>query len=198
MRQVELARALARRAPRLDQPSVRGEAVHPGVAVAVGHIDVAVRVTDHLGRVVERPGRALGEPVGNAAGIGVDAALTELHQRFAVEGEGLGDRVGAVGRVDRVADDLQPVRVGDLAAAPGAEIFAVAVEHHDRRIPALEHVDVVLRIGRHPADQPERFAVGRFEEIGDQLVGVFARADLCHCRFLHNEMRQRPRGHRSP
>ena len=44
VRQVELALAMARRAPRLDEPAVARKAVHAGVAVAVGHIDVAVGV----------------------------------------------------------------------------------------------------------------------------------------------------------
>src|SRR5262249_24321018 len=74
----------------------------------------------------------------------------------------------------------QTVRVRDLAAAPGAQIFALAVEDHHRGILALEHVNAILRIGRHPADQPERLSVGQFEEIADLLVGVFARPDLCH------------------
>src|SRR5258707_14536355 len=76
VRQVELALALTRRAPRGDKPAVAGEAVHAGVAVAVGHIDVAVGVGHHLGRVVERPGGAFRQPVGpDLAGIGMLAAL---------------------------------------------------------------------------------------------------------------------------
>jgi hypothetical protein len=39
----------------------------------------------------------------------------------------------------------------------------------------------VLRIGRHPADQPERLSLGQFEKIADQLIGVFAGANLRHC-----------------
>src|SRR5437763_1329877 len=42
VRQMELARAVARRAPRGFELAVRGEAVHAGVAVAVGHVDVAI------------------------------------------------------------------------------------------------------------------------------------------------------------
>src|ERR1700751_5776269 len=37
VRQVKLAFALARRAPRFDKPAVAREAVHAGVAVAVGY-----------------------------------------------------------------------------------------------------------------------------------------------------------------
>ena len=71
VRQVELALAIARRAPRFDEPAVARKAVHAGVAVAVGHVDVAVGVGHHLGRVIERPRRALREPVGDIAGIGM-------------------------------------------------------------------------------------------------------------------------------
>src|SRR5712671_1757993 len=42
VRQVELALAMARRAPRLDEPAVARKAVHAGVAVAVGHVNIAV------------------------------------------------------------------------------------------------------------------------------------------------------------
>src|SRR5580700_10956096 len=180
VRQVELALAMARRAPRLDQPSVAGEAVHAGVAVAVGHVNVAVGVADHLGRVIERPRCAFRQPVGNVAGVGMDAALAERQQRLAVQGERLRHRVAAIGGVDDVVDDFQPVRVGDLAAAPRAQVLAFAVEHHHRRILALEYVDAVLRVGRHPADHPELFSRRQFGKIVDHLVGIFARANLCH------------------
>ena len=113
----------------------------------------------------------------------MNAALAELQKGFAVQRERFRDRVGAVGGVDGVADDLEPVRVGDLARTPGAQVFAIAIEHHDRRVLALEDIDAVVIIGRHPADQPERLSVGQFQEIADQLVGVFACAKLCHRRL---------------
>src|SRR6266851_7374836 len=77
VRQVELALGLARRAPRLDEPAVARKAVHAGVAVAVGHVDVAVGVGNHLGGVIERPRRALRQPAGYVAGVGMHAALAE-------------------------------------------------------------------------------------------------------------------------
>src|SRR5580700_7063815 len=55
VRQMELALAFARCAPRLDEPAVSGKAVHAGVAIAVGHVDVTVGVSHHLGRVIEWP-----------------------------------------------------------------------------------------------------------------------------------------------
>jgi hypothetical protein len=109
------------------------------------------------------------------------AALAQLQEGLAVQGKRLRDRVGAIGRVDDVVDDFQTMRVGDRAAAPGAQVLALAVEDQHRGILALEYVNAVLRICRHPANQAERLSGGQFEEIADQLVGVFARADLCHC-----------------
>ena len=49
---------------------------------------------------------------------------------FAVRGEGLRDRVGAIDDGDDGIDDFQPVRVGDPAAAPGGEVVAGAIEDH--------------------------------------------------------------------
>src|SRR3984893_8151929 len=181
VRQVGLAPPMAPRAPRLDEPSVARKAVHAGVAVAVGHVNVAVGVGDHFCRVIERPRRALRQPVGDMAGIGMDAALTELQEGLAVQGERFRDRVGAIGGVDNIVDDFQTMRIGDRAAAPGAQVLPLPVEYHHRGILALEYVNPILRIGRHPADQPEGLPGGQFEEIGYQLIGIGARANLCHC-----------------
>src|SRR5262245_55938877 len=38
VRQMKLTRAMARRAPRGDEPAVASEAVHASIAVAVGHV----------------------------------------------------------------------------------------------------------------------------------------------------------------
>src|SRR5437764_14692726 len=46
VRQMELARALARLAPGGNEAPARGEAVHAGVAIAVGHIEIAIGVGD--------------------------------------------------------------------------------------------------------------------------------------------------------
>src|SRR6266481_4080236 len=69
VRQVELALGVARRAPRFDEPAALRKAVDAGVAVAVGHINVAVGVGQHLGGVIERPRRALRQPVGDIASV---------------------------------------------------------------------------------------------------------------------------------
>ena len=95
--------------------------------------------------MIERSRRAFREPGRpGAAGVGVHAALAEFQQWFAIQRERLRDRVGAIGGVDNVVDDLQAMRVRDLAAAPGAEVLPVAIEHHDRGVLALEDVDAVL------------------------------------------------------
>src|ERR1019366_1529813 len=67
VRQMELALGVARRAPRRDEPAVAREAVDAGVAVAVGHVNVAVGVGDHVGGVIERASRANREPGGPGA-----------------------------------------------------------------------------------------------------------------------------------
>ncbi len=51
-------------------------------------------------------------------------------------------------------------------------LSGLAVEHDDGRVAALEHIDAVLVVGRDPADQAERLAVRRFEEIADNVVFV--------------------------
>jgi hypothetical protein len=137
----------------------------------------------HLGRMVERAGRALDEPVRDLAGIRMLTGGTERQLDLAVERERFRDRVRAIGRVDGVADDFEAVRVGHIPRPPRGEMPAVAVEDDDRRVPPLKHIDAVLIVGRDPADEPERLAVGRFDEIADDLVGVFASTDLCHCRL---------------
>src|ERR1700720_289436 len=111
------------------------------------------------------------------------AARAELQQYLAVQGKRLRDRVGAIGGVDDVTDDFQTVRVGDLTAAPRTQVLALAVEHYDRRVLALKYVNAVLRIGRHPADQPEGLSRWQFAKTPDQLIGVFAGANLGLCCF---------------
>ena len=108
------------------------------------------------------------------------AALAEFQQGLAVQRERLRDRAGTIGGVDDVVDDFQPVGISDLAGAPGTQVFSLPVEYHHRRILALEYVDAILRIGCHPADQPEFFSIRQFEKIANQLVGMFGSSNLCH------------------
>jgi hypothetical protein len=94
VRQMELSLGMARRAPGRDELAVACEAVHAGIAVAVGYINVAIRVGDHFGGVVERPGGAFCQPWrAGAAGVGMNAALAQFEQGLAVKSERLRDRV---------------------------------------------------------------------------------------------------------
>ena len=135
-----------------------GEVTDPHGLKIVGDVVYTTARSDSVAKSFTLDGKPqleLGQPIGDMASVGVDAALAELQQGLAVQGERLRDRVGAIGRVDHVTDDLQAVRVGDLAAAPGTQIFPLAVEDHNGGILALEHINAVPPIGRYPADQPE-------------------------------------------
>src|SRR5690242_6890275 len=63
VRQMELAHAISRLAPRVEEAAVAREAMHAGVAVAVGYIKITVRMPDHLGGVIERPRGTLRQPI---------------------------------------------------------------------------------------------------------------------------------------
>ena len=92
------------------------------------------------------------------------AALAEFQEGFAVQRERLRDRAGAIGGVDDIIDDFQPVRVGDLACTPGAQVVSIAIEHHHGGISALEDIDTVLQIGGHPTDQAKFFPSGNLRK----------------------------------
>src|SRR5439155_11311284 len=81
-------------------------------------------------------------------------------------------------------DDGDAVGIGDRATAPRAQIAAVAVEHDDRWILALEGVDAVARVGRHRADRTERPARGQLRARLHHLVLVAAAADGRHGLLL--------------
>jgi len=131
--------------------------------------------------MIERPRRALRQPGGaHAARIGMGARRPKRQQGLAIERERLRDRIGAIRRIDDIPDDLQAVRVLDRTAAPGAEVFPLAIEDDHRRILALEDINAVLRVRRHPANQSEPLTVRHFEEVADQLIGMSARANSCH------------------
>jgi hypothetical protein len=118
----------------------------------------------------------------HVAGVGMHAALAEHHQRPPIERKRHRDRVGPIGGVGHVIDDFQSVRFLHRADAPAAEVVAVAVEHHHRRILALKHIDTILRIGRHAADHAKGLALGHLGPVADQFVGIVAAAEFCHVR----------------
>jgi hypothetical protein len=117
---MELVRlGLARLAPRRDQMPGGGEAMDPGIAVAVGHVEVARRRRDHLGRIVERAGRAGNQLAGALTpGVGVRTPLAQHLERLAVQGVGEADRIVPVGEVHHVLGDVDAMRIGERPDAP--------------------------------------------------------------------------------
>ncbi len=89
-------------------------------------------------------------------------------------------------RVDRITDDLQPMRVGGyVPGPPRAEMLAVAVEHDNRRITPLKNVDAILIVGRDPADESQTaHAVGRFDKIAGLPRRCIFREPSCAIVFF--------------
>src|SRR5438034_3802637 len=182
VREMELAGLhLAGRAPRRQQAALGLEAMDAAVAVAVRDVQVARRRRHHLGRLVERPGRARRKlDVLRGAGVGGLTALAQDHQRLAVQRELQRHVVVTIGEIDDVVVDGDPVRIGDGAAAPRSQVVAVAVEHDDGRILSLERVDAVLGISGDGADRAERPPGGQRGPRLVYLVAVAAAPDGRH------------------
>jgi len=76
-----------------------------------------------------------------------------------------------IGQKHRViGHHVDAMRTRILALAPRAQEFAGAVEHHDRVLAAVEHVDIVVAVDTDPADFLEGPAVGQFRPIGNDTV----------------------------
>src|SRR3954468_22935390 len=83
-----------------------------------------------------------------------------------------------VGQVYRlVRANVDAVGAWILTLAPGTQEIAIAVEHHHRVIPAVEHVHVVVRIDPDRADLLERPAVRQLRPLLDYPVSEVAAAD---------------------
>ncbi len=185
MRQVQLPGFLAWRTPGHLQLSVRGEAMHPAVAIAVGHIDIAIGVGHHFGGVVERRAGTLHQPIlCHDTGIGVHAAPTELHQRLPFEGERNANGIGTIGGVADVIYYLEAMRLLHRTSAPSAEVIALAVKDDDRRILALKHIHAILRVGRDPTHDAERLSGRHLGPIGNSFVSVITATRCCHVVLL--------------
>ena len=180
VRQVELAGAGAGLAPGLDELASGGEAVDAAVAIAVTDVDFAVGCNGDVGGVVERAGGLLeGAVVGvGHAGVGGLVTGAEGHQQFTLEAEllhGVADIVGEEHVV--VGVDVDAVRTGELAIAPGADEVAVGIEDDQGFIAAIENVDAVLRIGGDAGDVDVVVSAGHLAEAGDGAVLEIAFAD---------------------
>ena len=170
--EVELARIGAGLAPALDQLSVRRVLVHAGIAVAVRHVDLALRRQRRVGAAVERLAAH------ERRGLARDA---DGEQHLAV-GRALAHRVVAVvGAVEIVVGvDVQAVRAREQPLAPALDEAAVAVQHHHRVLAAIEHVDAVLAVDRDRADVGQIPAVGQLRPVFDHAIAMLARAQNRH------------------
>ena len=81
--------------------------MNAGVAVTVRHVDVAIGVGQHLGRVIKRFGGALDEPVGDIAGVEWTPRLPNSINGSPSKVNDFATEIGAIGGVDGVADDFQ-------------------------------------------------------------------------------------------
>src|SRR5215475_8302902 len=156
VRQVELAGCgLAWLAPGVDELAVARKAVHPGVAVAIGDVEITGGARHELGGIVKGPSRPRHQVAGLfTASVRMHATLPDHLQGLAIQGEGHSDGVRPIGDIDDVVDNGHPVRVGDGTDPPAVEIIALAVEDHDWRVLTLKDIDAILGIRRHGADYP--------------------------------------------
>ena len=152
VRQVELARARARLAPREQMRPVGGELVHARVAVAVGDEHLTRRRQGDVRGQVERAAAVRDAPVGRRAevlgvhpGVGAMAAGTEGPQQLAVGGEEHHLPVIAVDQPEVVVGvGADRVRKREQPGAPAREVVAVAVEDdHGMVGSAVEAVDPI-------------------------------------------------------
>src|SRR6188508_2726204 len=108
--------------------------------------------------------------------------------------------VAAVGGIDVTVDpDRDAMREREVMLAvylaPRVEEVPIAVEDHHRMLPAVEHVDVVIRVDGDIRDLDERPALRALEEAFDDLVAV--PSDLaCHQSSPIDTRRETERCHR--
>src|SRR5215510_2855747 len=182
MGQVELIRLrLPRLTPRHEQPTIGGKAMHPGVTIAVGHVQVTRRGWHHLCGIVEGASGTGHERAGTlAAGIGMHTALPQYLERFSVQGIGETHGILPVGQIHDVVGNVDTMRIGEGANTPAAQVGAVPVKDHHWRLFALEDIDSVLRIGSDSAGIAERLSRGQLCPVFDEFIPIFARAHGCH------------------
>ncbi len=166
---VELARVGAGAAPRHQQFAVGRVFVHPGVAIAVGDVDLAFRRQCGVGTAVERFAAHIGRRLPGYA---------ELQQHFAVERALPHEMAAIIGQIDRIVrPHMDAVRPRILPLAPGAQKAPFAVEHHDRVLAAIEDIDIVLVVDPDRADLLERPTIRQLRPILDDTVFEIASAN---------------------
>ena len=166
VRRVELAWLRTLLAPRLHERPIAPEPHHSRVAVAIGNVEVAIRMK----RDVRRPEEQL-------LGFAGLPRRSQRHLQLA-RPRPLPDRVISV--VDRphvaLRIDPDPVRITHLSPSPRAHILALRVEHDHRirDLAAMKHVDQAVGIHRHRRHASE-LPAGLDRR---QIVRLLAKPDL--------------------
>ena len=165
VRQIELPWAAAWRAPRVFELPGGGKLMHAAIAVAVGHIEVALRANGDIGGAVEgaaspRDGHEVPAVI---AGVRRRVHDSERHEQLALRRE-LPDGMVAVIRAEDRAVGADGDAVGasrKLTLAPRAQKVAVLIVHEDRVVPTADEVHAVLTVHRHARHVPVRIPCGQ-------------------------------------
>ena len=85
--------------------------------------------------------------------LGRLSGYTDLEQHLAVERAFADEMPAIIGQIDRIVrSHMDAVRPRVLTFTPGAQEFAVAIEHHDRVLAAAEGIDIVLIVNANRGD----------------------------------------------
>ena len=173
---VELAGIGAGLAPGLEQFAVRRVFVHAGIAIAVGDVDFAFRRQRGVGAAVERLAAHVRRRLVRNA---------DRQQHLAVGAAFAHGVVAVVGAIEIVVGvDVQAMGAAKQAFAPACDEIAVAVEHDNRMVAAVEDVDAVLAVDRDGGDVGEPPPLRQLCPILHHAVAMFARAESGRHVFL--------------
>ena len=114
------------------------------------------------------------------AGIGVDAALANYHQRLAVQGVFQADRIFPVGQVDYVVHDAETVGQVKGPNAPGIEVVALGVKDDNGRVLALVNIDPSLGIAGYRAYHAESPTLRQPRPVLHQVIVVLLGVNQGH------------------
>src|SRR5215472_15700280 len=169
VRQIELARIVARLAPRVEQTAVGRILVDLGVEITVGDEKVAgVRINGDMSALVERLA---------AHCSGGSAAHADRHQDLPVARAFSHRMVENIGEPDAIlrADRNTVGAREHLLVAPALKELSVAIEDYDRAVAAIEHIDAALGVDGDSGDVVGPL-VGHFAPFFDDFVEVVAAA----------------------
>src|SRR6185295_14076047 len=165
---IELPRFAAGFAPRHDELARWREFVHARVAVAVGNVDFVLRRQRRVRATVKR------FPAHERGGFAGDA---DRQLDLARAGAAPHRMVPVIGQVEHIVlVDVETVRALEYALTPGAQEVAVAIEHDDRVLAAIEDVDLILAVNADGGNVLEAPAVGQFGPVLHHAIAMLAAA----------------------